>query len=71
MEEKLVDISIDSSLISRFQSQFLSFRCGIEDEYPVISKKALRTMIPFASSYIYDYSVSSVAVVKSKLNIEK
>lgn len=74
--EQLIDISTDLSLKSKFQSQSLfEFWSGIENEFPVLSKKALRAVIPFASSYLCECGFSAVAVMKSKyrakLNIEK
>lgn len=51
--EQLIDISTDLSLKSKFQSQSLfELWSGIENEFPMLSKKALRTVIPFASSYL-------------------
>ena len=65
--EQLIDISTDSSLNSRLQSKSLiDFWCSIEDEYPVVTKKALRSLIPFASSYLCECGFSAVAVMKSK-----
>lgn len=74
--EQLIDISTDLSLKSKFQSQSLfEFWSGIENEFPLLSKKALRAVIPFASSYLCECGFSAVAVIKSKyrakLNIEK
>lgn len=74
--EQLIDISTDSSLKAKFQTQSLcEFWCDLENEFPVISKKALRALIPFASSYLCECGFSAVAVIKSKyrakLDIEK
>lgn len=74
--EQLIDISTDLSLKSKFQSQSLfEFWNGIDNEFPLLSKKALRAVIPFASSYLCECGFSAVAVIKSKyrakLNIEK
>ncbi|XP_066473215.1 uncharacterized protein [Tiliqua scincoides] len=74
--EQLIDVSTDSILKMRFQSQSLpEFWCQSEDEYPVISRRALRILIPFATTYLCEAGFSAIAVIKSKyrakINIEK
>ncbi|XP_069092632.1 protein FAM200A-like [Pleurodeles waltl] len=65
--EQLIDISSDSTLKVQFQSlSLLEFWCQTQDEYPVISKIALRVLIPFATSYLCEAGFSAVAVIKSK-----
>jgi len=53
----------------------LGFWNSIKDEYPEVSNKALRILIPFATSYLCEAGFSAVAVLKSKyrskLNVEK
>ncbi|KAF0711120.1 zinc finger BED domain-containing protein 5-like [Aphis craccivora] len=53
----------------------LGFWRNINDEYSEISNKALRVLLPFATSYLCEAGFSAVAVLKSKyrskLNIEK
>jgi len=48
---------------------------SIKDEYFEVSNKALRILIPFATSYLCEAGFSAVAVLKSKyrskLNVEK
>ncbi|XP_008186759.1 zinc finger BED domain-containing protein 5-like [Acyrthosiphon pisum] len=66
-EEQLIDISSDSSLRMQFSSySLLGFWNSI---------KALRILIPFATSYLCEAGFSVVAVLKSKyrskLNVEK
>ncbi|XP_008189601.1 zinc finger BED domain-containing protein 5-like, partial [Acyrthosiphon pisum] len=75
-EEQLIDISSDSSLRMQFSSySLLGFCNNIKDEYPEVSNKALRILIPFATSYLCEAGFSAVAVLKSKyrskLNVEK
>ncbi|KAL4132622.1 hypothetical protein QTP88_009744 [Uroleucon formosanum] len=75
-EEQLIDIPSDSSLRMKFSSfSLLGFWNSIKDEYPEISNKALRALLPFATSYLCEAGFSAVAVLKSKyrsrLNIEK
>ncbi|XP_078503445.1 zinc finger BED domain-containing protein 5-like [Lissotriton helveticus] len=74
--EQLIDVSCDFASKVRFQSQsLLEFWCQIGDEYPMISKRALRVLLPFATSYLCDAGFVAVAVVKSKysakINLEK
>ncbi|KAL4107763.1 hypothetical protein QTP88_018055 [Uroleucon formosanum] len=75
-EEQLIDISSDFSLRMQFSSySLLGFWNSIKDEYPEVSNKALRILIPFATSYLCEVRFSAVAVSKSKyrskLNAEK
>ena len=53
----------------------LGFWNSIKDEYPEVSNKALRILIPFATSYLCEAGFSAIAVLKSKyrskLNVEK
>ncbi|XP_060872696.1 zinc finger BED domain-containing protein 5-like [Metopolophium dirhodum] len=75
-EEQFIDISSDSSLRMKFSSfSLLEFWSSIKDEYSEISNKALRVLLPFATSYLCEAGFSAVAVLKSKyrskLNIEK
>lgn len=74
--EQLIDVSTDSTLKIRFRSQSLpEFWCQTETQYPVISKRALRVLILFANTYLFEAGFSAVAALKSKyganINIEK
>ncbi|XP_025415092.1 protein FAM200A-like [Sipha flava] len=52
-EEQLIDISSDSSLRMKFSSfSLLEFWSSIKDEYSEISNKALRVLLPFATSIV-------------------
>ncbi|XP_025410678.1 protein FAM200A-like [Sipha flava] len=75
-EEQLIDISSDSSLRMQLSSySLLGFWNSIKDEYPEVSNKDLRILIPFATSYLCEAEFSAVAILKSKyrstLNVEK
>jgi len=47
----------------------------MKKQYPIVANKAIRTLIPFASSYLCETGFSALAVIKSKyrgkLNTEK
>ncbi|CAI6344175.1 unnamed protein product [Macrosiphum euphorbiae] len=50
-EQLLIDISSDSSLRMKFSSfSLLEFWSSIKDEYSEISNKALRVLLPFATT---------------------
>lgn len=67
-EERLIDNSSDSSVQMKFSAYtFLGFWNSIKDEYPEVSNKALRILIPFATSYLCEAGFSAVAVSKSCL----
>jgi hypothetical protein len=75
-QEQLIDLSSDSTLRIRFPSMSLPGFCrSVRREYPEISCKALRVLIPFTTSYLYEAGFSAVVVIKSKyrskINVEK
>jgi hypothetical protein len=75
-QEQLIDISSDSTLRTTFPSMSLpGFWSSVKMEYPEISCKAQRVLIPFATSYLCEAGFSAVAVNKSKyrskINVEK
>ncbi|XP_067131393.1 zinc finger BED domain-containing protein 5-like [Centruroides vittatus] len=75
-EESLIDLSCDNTLKLKFGSMELSdFWISVKEEYPLLSGKALRILIPFATSYLCEAGFSAVAVIKSKyrskINVEQ
>lgn len=75
-QEQLIDISSDSTLKMTFSSGTLSqFWNSVAKEYPELSKKAVRVILPFATSYLCEAGFSALAVIKSryrsKVNVEK
>ncbi|XP_075048007.1 zinc finger BED domain-containing protein 5-like [Mixophyes fleayi] len=75
-EEKLIELSCDKSLKVKFSSMGLEeFWISIKDEYPMISTKAQRILVPFATTYLCEAGFSAVAVIKSKyrskINVEQ
>lgn len=74
-EESLIELSCDNSLKTKFSSMDLTkFWIPIKDEYPLLSDKTQRILIPF-STYLCEAGFSAVAVIKSKyrtkINVEK
>jgi hypothetical protein len=75
-EENLIELSCDNSLKARFDSTELTeFWVSIKDEYPLLSDKGQRILIPFSTSYLCEAGFSAVAVIESKyrakINVEK
>lgn len=75
-EESLIELSCDTTLKLKFVSMELSdFWISVKEEYPLLSCKALRILIPFATSYLCEAGFSAVAVIKSKyrskINVEQ
>nr|XP_023021166.1 zinc finger MYM-type protein 6-like [Leptinotarsa decemlineata] len=74
-DESLIELSCDSSLITRFASvDLVKFWLSIQNEYPNLTSKALKIFIPFATSYPCEAGFSAVAVIKNKyrsrINVE-
>lgn len=75
-EESLIELSCDNSLKTKFAtSELVEFWVTIKNEYPTLSSKALRILIPFATSYLCEAGFSALAVIKSKyrskINVEQ
>lgn len=55
--------------------ELTDFWISVKDEYPLLSDKAQRILITFATSYLCEAGFSAVAVIKSKyrakINVEQ
>ena len=74
-EEQLIDVTSDSAMRLQFKSKTLAaFWIGVEKDYPLLGRRALATLLPFATSYLCEIGFSAVASIKtkyrSKLDIE-
>ena len=66
-KEDYIDLTCDSSLKRKFNSVNLTnFWISLNDEYPALTKKALRILVPFATSYLCEAGFSAMAVIKTK-----
>ncbi|XP_075454497.1 protein FAM200A-like [Ascaphus truei] len=75
-EENLIELSCDNTLKTKFcHMDITEFWLTVQDEYPLLSGKAQRILIPFATSYLCEAGFSAVAVIKSKyrakINVEQ
>ena len=61
-KEEFIDLSCNNTLKSKIDRFCTSFWIEVRAEYPVISKAALRVLIPFAASYMCEAGFSAVAV---------
>ena len=62
-----IDLTCDSSLKRKFSSvNPTNFWISLNDEYPALTKKALRILIPFDTSYLCKVGFSAMAVIKTK-----
>lgn len=66
-EDKLIELSCDSALKSVFKdSNLMSFWIKVKEEYPEISKIALKELMPFTTTYLCERSFSSLTFLKNK-----
>lgn len=66
-EEQFIDITSDSTMRLQFSSKTLAaFWIGVEKDYPLLGKRALATLLPFATSYLCEIGFSAVASIKTK-----
>ncbi|XP_076347930.1 protein FAM200A-like [Tachypleus tridentatus] len=75
-EKTLIELPFDKTLKTKFGGmQRTEFWISLKDEYPLLSAKAQRIIIPFATSYFFEAGFSAVAVIKSKnrakINVEQ
>ena len=65
--EQFIDLSSDLTL-ERIcsSSSIISFWITAQFEFPLVSRKAFRILIPFTTSYLCEAGFLSVAVIKSK-----
>ena len=74
-KEEFINLSCNNTLKSKMDRFYTNFWIEARAEYPVISKAALRVLIPFATSYMCEAGFSAVAVLKtkyrSKLDVER
>jgi hypothetical protein len=67
-KESLIDLSSDDSLKAKFHSSSSRhhFWLSVKSEYPVLSEKAIKILIPFATTYLCEKIFSSVTAIKNK-----
>ena len=71
-KEDYIDLTCDSSLKRKFNSVNLTnFWISLNDKYPALTKKALRILVPFATSYFCEAGFSAMAVIKTKYRSRK
>jgi len=67
-EDQLLEIENDGGLKTLFQTTTLPvFWIKIKAEYPEIATKALKTLLPFPTSYLCEAEFSAVTATKTKL----
>ena len=65
--EQFIDLSSDLTLKSLYNLNLLiSFWVKARSEFPLVGCKALRVLVPFATSYLCEAGFSAAAVIKSK-----
>ena len=66
-KEDYIDLTCDSSLKRKINLVNLTnFWISLNDEYLALTKKALRILVPFATSYLCEAGFSAMAVIKTK-----
>ena len=67
-EDQLLEIENDGGLKSMFETiTLLVFWIKIKTEYPEIATKALKTLLPFPTSYLCEAGFSAMTTTKTKL----
>ncbi|XP_070584365.1 SCAN domain-containing protein 3-like [Erythrolamprus reginae] len=67
-EDQLIEIANDGSLKSMFETSNLpTFWIKVQAEYPGIATKALKTLLPFPTSYLCETGFSAMTTAKTKL----
>ncbi|XP_044162375.1 SCAN domain-containing protein 3-like [Bufo gargarizans] len=67
-EDQLLEIANDGGLKSMFEtSNLATFWIKVKAEHPEISTKALKTLLPFPTSYLCEAGFSAVTATKTRL----
>ncbi|XP_071040035.1 zinc finger BED domain-containing protein 5-like [Parasteatoda tepidariorum] len=67
IEKKLSEFSCDTTLKHKFQTvSMVQFWLSLHTEYNTLSNKALKVLLPFATSYLCETGFSALAAMKSK-----
>ena len=65
--ENLIELTSDSDLKLKFSELSLAtFWCGVKDEFPIIAKRAICTLLPFATTYLCETGFSYYAAAKTR-----
>nr|ABF20550.1 transposase [Danio rerio] len=66
-KEQLIDLSNDGGRKTRFPSLPLSeFWMSVREDYPMLSEKAIKCLLPFATTYLCEAGFSALKVLQSK-----
>lgn len=66
-KENLLDLQGDTGLEMKFKEFSLtSFLIEVQKEHPILSERALKILIPFATTYSCETGFSALAAMKSK-----
>ena len=68
MEDKLLELSADEGLKRSFKTTtaLASFWIKVKAEYPELTEIALKTLLPFPSTYLYETGFSAMSIIKTK-----
>ena len=65
--EQFIDVTSDVTLKSIYNLySLISFWVKARAEFPLVACKAMRVLVPFATSFLHEAGFSAVAVIKSK-----
>lgn len=66
-DEELIDLSEDSSLKLQFsRNNVIQFWLSSQQTFPILSAEAIKTLLPFSSSYICEVGFSAMVGIKNK-----
>ena len=68
LEDKLLELAADEGLKTSFETapSLASFWIKVKAEYPELSDIALKTLLPFPSTYLCETGFSTMSVIKTK-----
>ena len=66
-KEQLIELSFDTSLKQRYQNvSLVEFWLNLNSEFNNLSNKALKALLPFATSHLCETGFSVLVAIKSK-----
>ncbi|CAM2099564.1 unnamed protein product [Caretta caretta] len=68
MEDKLLELAADEGLKMSFKTttSLASFWIKVKAEYPEITEIALKTLLPFPSTYLCETGFSTMSIINTK-----
>ncbi|XP_064122417.1 protein FAM200A-like [Macrobrachium nipponense] len=67
VQDEFLDLKHDSAAKDLYEDKFLNvFWCSMHQSYPKVSETALRLLLPFSTTYLYESGLSTLLQIKNQ-----